>query len=107
MDAGKAQQVQVEEQWRQRLARFAASGQSIKQFCETESVSVWSFYHWRKKLAASVDAQASPGFIDAGMMPAKHATPATSPVAHVATPAAALEVRLDLGHGIVLHIVRS
>lgn len=105
MDAGTSKQAQVEEQWRLRLARFATSGQTVAQFCEAESVSAWSYYHWRKQLA---DAGALPGFIDAGALPVKAAVPpAASPVAHAAVSAARLEVRLDLGHGLVLHIVRS
>ncbi|WP_425274129.1 IS66 family insertion sequence element accessory protein TnpA [Paraburkholderia silvatlantica] len=46
-----ARQEGFESAWRQRLARFAQSGQTIKAFCQQESVSVWSFYHWRRRLS--------------------------------------------------------
>lgn len=39
-------------QWRQRLECFDSSSTSVALFCRREGVSVASFYHWRKKLAA-------------------------------------------------------
>ena len=39
------------QQWRQRLERFAQSGQTVVQFCRDEQVSQPSFYQWKKKLA--------------------------------------------------------
>jgi len=44
-------QSRKEVEWRERLARFAASGQQIKSFCQAESVSEAVFYRWRKQLA--------------------------------------------------------
>lgn len=43
------------QQWRQRLERFAQSGQTVVQFCQVERVSQPSFYQWRKKLAQQPD----------------------------------------------------
>ena len=89
-----------EVEWRRRLARFAASGQQVRQFCQAERVSTATFYRWHKLLGDSALAPDS-GFIDVGPMPsAPRATPKTAPAS------AALEVRLELGHGLVLHIVR-
>lgn len=42
-------------QWRQRLQRFDTANLSVSRFCRREGVSVASFYHWRKKLAAGAD----------------------------------------------------
>jgi hypothetical protein len=39
------------EEWRRRLRRFQESRQSIAAFCRQESVSLPSFYLWRKRLA--------------------------------------------------------
>lgn len=38
--------------WRERLARFARSGQTVTAFCSAERVSMPTFYEWRRKLAA-------------------------------------------------------
>jgi len=38
--------------WRERLARFARSGKKVAAFCSAEQVSVPTFYHWKRRLAA-------------------------------------------------------
>ena len=90
-----------EAEWRLRLARFAASGLPVRQFCDAEAVSNATFYSWQKKLGKAVVTSPGAGFIDVGPMPA----PPRAPV-KVEPASAALEVRLELGHGLVLHIVR-
>jgi hypothetical protein len=97
---------EVESAWRQRLSRFAQSGQTIKVFCQQESVSVWSFYHWRRRLqepAAPSGSDAAAAFVDLGAV-----TPAGARVeAAAATGAANLTIRLDLPGGVVLTIARG
>ena len=88
-------------EWQRRLARFAGSGQQLKQFCLAERVSTATFYRWHKLLGKAASAVPDARFIDVGPMPAApRATPKVEPAS------AALEVRLELGHGLVLHIVR-
>jgi hypothetical protein len=65
------------EVWRQRLARFQASRQTVVDFCRQEGVSQPSFYLWRKRLAATSStprrgAQAKPpaGFRSVHLLPA-------------------------------------
>jgi hypothetical protein len=43
------------QQWSERLLRFATSGQTIAVFCQSEAVSVPSFFQWRRKLATTAD----------------------------------------------------
>lgn len=89
-------------QWRQRLERFAQCGLPVKEFCQTESISLASFYRWQKELGMNDGASSAPaGFIDAGALRAGRRQPDDE---H--TGAAALEIRLELGHGLVLHIAR-
>lgn len=45
--------VERERFWRELLARQAASGLSVRQFCGREGVSEPSFYQWRKRLSAT------------------------------------------------------
>ena len=90
-------------EWRQRLARFAASGQQVKSFCKAESVSEAVFYRWRKHLSAVGGVGFAASFIDVGEMPP---APAVPPMTQRESAGAMLEVRLDLGHGLVLQIVR-
>lgn len=44
------------ELWRDRLARFPASGLTVAQFCASEAVSLPSFYFWKRRLAAEAHA---------------------------------------------------
>ena len=93
---------QDEAAWRGLLARHAASGLSTVAFCAEAGVSSKSFYRWRSRLSGSattpfvtttsVKPPAS-GFIDLGGL----RTLGNSRV----------EVRLDLGGGVMLHRVRE
>jgi transposase-like protein len=38
------------DQWRDRLAEQERSGLSVKQFCQQQGVTEYSFYAWRKRL---------------------------------------------------------
>ena len=91
-------------EWQHRLARFAASGQLIKAFCQAEAVSQASFHRWRKCLVETgAGAEGTAGFIDVGAWPAAREAP---PITPLGSAGAALDVRLELGHGLVLHIAR-
>ena len=94
---------QDEAAWRSLLARHAESGLSTGAFCAEAGVSSKSFYRWRSRLSdstpkpvavAATSGKASVnGFIDLGGL---H-TPERSRV----------EVHLDLGGGVMLHLVRE
>lgn len=43
--------------WQERLMRYAATDQTVAQFCRCEGVSTPSFYRWRKKLASHAKIQ--------------------------------------------------
>ena len=43
--------VQKEAQWREVIARQAASGVSVRRFCANEGIAEASFYAWRRELA--------------------------------------------------------
>lgn len=100
MRTGNADKESKVAQWRQRMERFAVSGQTVKDFCDAEAVSESTFYRWRGALSRDGIAV---GFIDAGAL-----KPVTAPPAdEVEEPqVAALEVRLDLGDGLTMHFVR-
>jgi transposase-like protein len=113
--SSKSRTEQREAQWRDRMQRHAASGQSVAAFCRSESVSDASFFLWRARLRArdgereqAHSASALPeAFIDLGSMQGiekDSSTPrgndAANEIGH------GIEVRIDLGHGMVLHIVR-
>lgn len=97
--------------WREILGRFEGAGTTVEQFCAREGVCKSSFYHWRSQLGmpiggagAAVPVQAlrprpaqakGCGFIDLGRLDRAAIDSAGS-----------VELRLDLGGGVVLQIVR-
>jgi hypothetical protein len=99
--AGGKGRERSEGQWRMLLQRFAASGSSVEAFCRSEAISPASFYRWRAQLGGRVKGAVvlreynAPVFVDAGTLSTKPA------------PSARLELKLDLGEGWVLQLVRG
>lgn len=89
------------DEWRQVLSGFAGSGLGVEAFCERAGISDTSFYRWRSRLGRSVespdamDDPATESFIDAG------------PLRSEVTRPTRLELTLDLGGGLQLHLVRG
>lgn len=105
-------------QWRARLRRFEGDGRSVAQFCAAEAVSKWSFYYWRRRLATSVEKaprtaavpkpktseEGAAGFIDVGVARLVGSTPRVVMAQPLAS--AGVELRLELGGGVVLQVLR-
>ena len=88
-----------ESQWRAPLSRFSGSGLTVATFCERESVSTASFHRWRERIqeresAEMIVAPSAPAFLDLGCLEAS------------ASRAVPIDLRLDLGGGLSLHLVR-
>jgi hypothetical protein len=94
--------------WREVFRRFEGGDDSVVGFCKREGLNTSSFHRWRQRLAtptAKASTAQEPGgatrqsavasFIEMGSMAAASAA------------AGRLEVRLDLGAGLVLHVVRG
>lgn len=98
------------DRWREVMQRFEAAGETVNEFCAREGLSASSFYRWRERLEAvsGVVATARPrqsgaqalqpsaaGFIDLGSLAGASRDSC-----------AGLELRLDIGGGVMLQIVR-
>ena len=87
------------QEWRAVFDRFAASGLGVEAFCAGEEISKSSFGRWRSLLtdAGSATCVAAPveraGFVDAGLIGLGGG--------------GRIEIKLDLGGGMVLHLVRG
>ena len=87
------------EEWRAVFDRFAASGLGVGAFCAREGISDSSFGRWRSLLgdAGQVTGTATAvertGFVDAGRIGLSGDE--------------RIEVKLELGGGVVLHVVRG
>ena len=93
--------------WREVFGRFDASGESVTGFCRREGLHTSSFNRWRQRLSDQPAVQAkmpgkasgqatAAGFIEMGSM-----------ASAARRESARLEVRLDLGGGVVLQLVRG
>ena len=93
-----------ESEWREIAERQERSGLTTREFCEREGLNVSSLYGWRSRLRVGSEeslpaeplpkkrrAARSEGFIDLGTLGT----------------GSRFEVRLDLGGGVLLHLVRS
>ena len=88
-----------EAQWCSLLSRFCESGLSVSAFCRREAVSKASFYRWRGLIerhdgGAALAVRGEPAFVDLGTLKAETAR------------GAAVELRLDLGGGLTLQLLR-
>ena len=89
-----------EHEWRALLGRFEHSAMTVSAFCRREGICAASLYRWRRLLGVADAGERltpspdhSPGFVDLGALSS--------------TGSDRLEVKLDLGGGLVLHLVRG
>lgn len=88
------------QEWRSLLAKFDGSGLGVEAFCRREAISAASLYRWRGLLSAVGDdgetavVSRTPGFVDLGTL------------SSAAVSAPRIDLKLDLGDGLVLHLVR-
>lgn len=89
-------------QWAELFARFEQCALSVSAFCTRESISVANFYRQRGLLGAAACAKprptrasAQPGFVDLGA------------IAAGGVERSRLELKIDLGEGLILHLVRG
>ena len=102
-NSGGARQRRSAEEWRGIFERQAASGLPVAAFCQREGIAPSSYARWRTQLAdaardgGSALSPARVGFVDAGVLAHRDTAEASERLA----------LTLELGHGIVLHVVRG
>jgi len=88
-------------EWRTLLAKFDGSGLSVGAFCRREAISAASLYRWRTLLSDGSDggeavvSNRAPAFVDLGTL---NSASSSRP---------RIEFKLDLGDGLMLHLVRG
>ncbi|WP_297463136.1 hypothetical protein [Ferrovum sp.] len=86
-----------QEEWRQLVAQFHESGLSRQQFCQSQGVSLARLEKWDIFFRRESHILHPSPFMDLG----------TIGPAAVAAPSSRLEVRLDLGGGMVMTLSRA
>lgn len=92
-------------EWRSLLAEFDGGDIGVAAFCRRQAISAASFYRWRNLLGNrgggdragydGVDSAVSPAFVDLGTLDS------------AASLGPRIDLKLDLGFGLTLHLVRS
>jgi putative transposase len=88
-------------EWRTLLAKLDDSGLGVDAFCRREAISAASLYRWRTLLSDGRDggeavvSKQTPAFVDLGTL--NSASPSRPRI----------ELKLDLGDGLTLHLVRG
>lgn len=108
MEADKRRRL-GEQGWREVLGRFDAAGTTVGEFCRREGIGQSSLHRWRARLASAPNGHAgeckkthelqkvaTSGFVELGALGV--GTVSVEP---------RLELKLDLGCGLTLHLVRS
>lgn len=86
--------------WRSLLSKFDGCGLGVEAFCRREGISAASLYRWRGLLSAVGDEgeaaviHKTPAFVDLGTLNS------------AAVSAPRIDLKLELGDGLVLHLVR-
>ncbi len=116
MEEGKPRQIRRrldEHSWRVLLERFDGAAMTVKEFCLREGLTRSSFFLWRSRLRA--DPQCTPAPAGAKSAAKSAALPSKPSFVDLgllggATPAAAehagLNLYIELGGGLSLHLVR-
>ena len=89
-------------EWRTLLTKFDSGDIGVEAFCRRQAISTASFYRWRSLLDNTVNGDgdglcstAAPAFLDLGVLDT------------AATLRPQIDLKLDLGDGLTLHLVRN
>jgi len=93
------------ETWRAMVARFAQSGLTEEAFCEGEGVSPKLFHRWRMKRGKAIARAVVDKSVRVAPTPAS--TSGFVDLGSLKDSGSKLEMRLDLGGGVLLHVVRG
>jgi putative transposase len=95
-----------ESAWRESVGRQAESGLTVQAFCEREGIKSASLYGWRSRLRDDVQNISAPRWPARAQRPEK-AVGDFIDLGALSSGRARFEVRLDLGGGVLLHLVLS
>jgi len=99
---------ETQARWRALVSAFESSGLSMPAFCQREGIAESTLYAWRARLRggrhpAKTGLPIRGDFVQLGLMGAGSAPALTSPT----RTGAAVDIKLDLGAGVVLHLRRG
>lgn len=93
--------------WQELVERQKHSGLTVAAFCEQEGLTAASLYMWRSRLSRSTEPQPTVPPQRGGHVVAPQVRPEFIDLGSLGTSLSRFEVRLDLGQGVLLHLVRG
>jgi transposase-like protein len=96
-----------ESTWRELVDRHEQSGLTVAEFCEREGIKSASLYGWRSRLREGVEGK--PAAVPAKMAKrSKEEEPSGFiDLGSLGSMGSRFAIRLELGHGVALHVVRG
>lgn len=95
-----------ESTWREIVARQEQSGLTVQEFCEREGLKAASLYGWRVRLRQEPEGKSASQQISTRAR-AKKPSDQFIDLGAIDSSRGRFEVRLDLGGGVLLHLVRN
>jgi hypothetical protein len=89
----------LEQRWRERIAKWQASGLSVRAFCEQRGLTEASFYYWKRELQAR---DAAAAVVSAKSRHGNESRPTFIPLTVIPTATTSVEVRCPSGHVVCL-----
>lgn len=95
-----------ESAWREIVARQEESGLTVQEFCDGEGLKAASLYGWRVRLRREPAGKGASARV-VRKSPAQKASQEFIDLGAIDSSRGRFEVRLDLGSGVLLHLVRG
>lgn len=97
-----------ESAWRELVKRHEQSGLTVAEFCEREGIKSASLYGWRSRLREGRQGEPSVAPEQTRLRGDKESPPAGFiDLGSLGSGVSRFEIRLELGHGVALHLVRG
>jgi putative transposase len=100
-------QLRSESAWRELVDRQEQSGLTVAQFCEREGIKSASLYGWRSHLREGSKGGAATEMAPKKARPREAASSGFIDLGALGSTRSRFEIRLELGHGVLLHLVRN
>jgi hypothetical protein len=96
-----------ESAWREIVERQGQSGLAVLEFCEREGINAASLYGWRSRLREGSQSPPVSGAVPKKAKPSEDPSSGFIDLGSLGSSGSRFEVRLQLGGGVLPHLVRG
>jgi hypothetical protein len=102
-----SRQRRSESAWREIVERQRQSGLTVPEFCEREGIKAASLYGWRSRLQEGSQSPGVSPAVPKKSRPSEGRSSGFIDLGSLGSSGSRFEVRLELGGGVLLHLVRG